>query len=503
MINWWLEWATFYSINVWNGDKFRKLENGDLECYMKVWNNLYEARFDQYWYLCPVATLIDINERKRNVLIWKNLSCIWYLNNKIPEEIKQYCRIWWAGNTQDYTLESINCGKRLTIEPMTIAWHWLISKNLPRSLWFLHLANCLRSGVVSWGLKDADVNRKLKVKNVRDSEWNKISIKKENYWLAGATSDELAAFKRYNNPETWKNHASINWNKNNQYRKIGLSFAPQLVLSSAKYIETSGSVPESSDDSWIITETVKTWDGNLNVSVESVVKSTNWEGKSAEKIRSVSDIKAELWDIDYNNLNFEDFQDGVEVNWIQKLWIRMDGFGFREFNWNVIIWKWVDWWISEWVVLRKNGDKYIWWLTWWDNYTVNGEPAVIRHWNGEMKYADGAEYNWEFKNDAIFTWVFEHEWIKLDLHDGKLVWENWEKLTQVVNGNGVEYRLKQLCEWLKDVKSVDWNFLWHSIVLNKIDGTRHGIHFEDRSFGDERILAGWMNDYIEKHKNES
>lgn len=228
----WLTWATFYSAELGtstagNGsERLPVSENGwEKEYIVKLNNNpdnFYKVKVDKEWNLCPLAEEINnklVNKKweaiKSQVLLSNNESCKKYLANKLPDEIKGNCVIWWDSRLNDYTL--ISYGRTLTIEPMTIAWDW-ISKDLSRNLAFLNLTNYIRKFWDQYGNIDPDINKKLKIK------WTKVDkekayIKKEEFWLKEAQDEEISRFKKYNNHEQWED----NWDKkknNTDYRKI-------------------------------------------------------------------------------------------------------------------------------------------------------------------------------------------------------------------------------------------------------------------------------------------
>lgn len=228
----WLTWATFYSAELGtstagNGnERLSTSENGwEKEYIVKLNNNpdnFYKVKVDKEWNLCPLAEEISnklVNKKweaiKSQVLLSNNESCKKYLANKLPDEIKSNCVIWWDSRLNDYTLTSY--GRTLTIEPMTIAWDW-ISKDLSRNLAFLNLTNYIRKFWDKYGNIDPDINKKLKIKWTKvDKE--KVYIKKEEFWLKEAQDEEISRFKKYNNHEQWED----NWDKkknNTDYRKI-------------------------------------------------------------------------------------------------------------------------------------------------------------------------------------------------------------------------------------------------------------------------------------------
>ena len=234
-----LSWATFYLAT--NNESNQPSEGGnreyqrvpewvnDYQCIMKLWNNFYKVDICN-WYLCPVATKLikksdeTYEEDEWGVLFMNNPSCIKYLEQKMPKVGNKYT-IWWSERKNDYNLQSYD--KRLTIEPMTIAWDWISRKGkdnpdyLSKNLAFLNLTNYIRSEWDKHNRPDPDVNRKVdKFKRIRDGK-DKLPIDRSKFWLTNATEQELARFKRYNNWEQWED----DWDKkrkNRPYQKIKL-----------------------------------------------------------------------------------------------------------------------------------------------------------------------------------------------------------------------------------------------------------------------------------------
>ena len=229
----WLPWATFYSVEnqnppiaVWADGKWETRNapaNWDYECLMKMGKDIYKVKVDQQWNLCPVATKFDNklnfkdwSDAREQVLFANNASCMRYLYNKLPNEIKKSdCKILWNSKFQDYTITSY--WKTLTIEPMEIAWDW-ITKDLSRCLAFLNLTNYLRALWDQHGRKDPDVNRDLWVRWIRING-KKVSIDKDSFWLKDATPKELDDFRRDNNREYFYDKWDRKW-KNKNYTKI-------------------------------------------------------------------------------------------------------------------------------------------------------------------------------------------------------------------------------------------------------------------------------------------
>lgn len=180
--NAWLDWATFYSTEVYNGDVPTQDEswpyakapgvesdaeapsNIDYECYVKLSNKpgkLYKVKVDSNKNISPIADEFDLGFSDDNgkllekkVMFANNGSCINYLKNKLPKEVKDSCNIEWNRKVNRYIVRSYKGDKgALTIEPMTIAWKWISRDkdwnfNLSIDLAFIHLTNFIRT---IWG----------------------------------------------------------------------------------------------------------------------------------------------------------------------------------------------------------------------------------------------------------------------------------------------------------------------------------------------------------------
>lgn len=256
-----IQWATFYStINYssemspeWSEASWESSENqpkfteqtnevdGDRIYFMRKGDNIYEIKIDSSGNLCPVAKNVS---SEVPVVFENNESCMRYLLNKLPSEL-QGKNLFFAWDGKDYIMWIWWYKKRITIEPMTIAWFWLKWNGwerwatLTESLAFLNLTNYLRN---VWEYKDVEfrndnpdlklmwndlyvrVNRK---KNVSlDSNWKPLKkwkwlpIDRKQFWL---TEDNgvLQRFIKYNNHEDWND----NWDKktpNKYYKSLKL-----------------------------------------------------------------------------------------------------------------------------------------------------------------------------------------------------------------------------------------------------------------------------------------
>ena len=241
-----IPWATFYYTtvpetenwwpdqeNLWAAPGDSTQSDGELEppktgnikeYYMQISgkSELYKIRLED-WFLYPIITKINpkTGKVKGKDLIANNDSCKCYLQNKLPNKIKTRCNIGWASKAQyweagdNYYLESY--GQKLTIEPMSIAWDW-ISNDLWRNLAFINLTNYISDTWKKHKKPDPDVNRKVdKFRWIKDSNWSRLSINISDFWLDGATDEEKARFKRYNNGEHWDD----NWNKKRKNKDYG------------------------------------------------------------------------------------------------------------------------------------------------------------------------------------------------------------------------------------------------------------------------------------------
>lgn len=235
-----LNWATFYSTQSYNSPvewdwsevqpqlaQSTNQVGWDREYYVRLSSNpddIYKVKVDQNGNLCPIATEIssklnykDGSDVEVKVLFTNNESCLRYLFNKVPDAVKWDIEsIRWDAESQDYMLKSF--GRELSIEPMTIAWDWKVSSDLSKCLAFINLTNYIRSEWESRGKKDPDVNKKLRIKWIKEN-WKKVYIDKERFWLTEATSEEIKNYKKYNNGEKWED----DWDKkkeNKIYKKI-------------------------------------------------------------------------------------------------------------------------------------------------------------------------------------------------------------------------------------------------------------------------------------------
>ena len=244
--NIWLWWrAVFYSAEAqdppleaqdgkWTTEQVPN--NGDYICYLQIDGNpnkTYKVTVDQNWNLCPVATNLS---SKVSVEFENNDSCINYLYNKLPVELKGKVDISRRGS--DYVIWLWKW-EYLTIEPMTIANKW-VWKDLTENLAFLIFTNYLRNERELQDVEFINDNPNLKLEgkelyvrvkkssNVRyDETWVKkmgkrLLVKKETFWLQDASPKSLNNYIKYNNHERWNR----NWDNDEQnkyYRTVRLS----------------------------------------------------------------------------------------------------------------------------------------------------------------------------------------------------------------------------------------------------------------------------------------
>ena len=215
----------------------------------------------------------------------------------------------------------------------------------------------------------------------------------------------------------------------------------------------------------------------------------------------ISDIK--------ENQEFTDFyiDDNGEVIEDWKIIIKVPflGIGFntdywyKKIYWDIFIWHWsVFDIVSDWKAIYTNGDKYIWWLSWWETWFRGlmkwQEGKVVREWEWKMLYADWGKYEWWFKNDNFVDWVFKYHWIEINLKRWKLFvdwmtiwveWNNWE----------IVKTLRKLCDNLHDAKSVKRDNTRESIIIIREFGNEE-IKLNETGFKNWKRLCEWMNKYI-------
>ena len=210
----------------------------DYNCILQVdWqpDKTYWVKVDKDWNLCPVA----INQSSKvRVVFENNRSCIKYLENKLPNELKgKNVDIWRRGS--DYVIWLWKW-EYLTIEPMSIDNKW-VWKDLTENLAFLNLTNYLRNERELQDVEFINDNPNLKLEwnelyvrvkknsNVTYDEnwaivkmWKWLRVDKKTFWLQHASPESLNNYIKYNNNERWNR----NWDNNEQnkyYRTVRLS----------------------------------------------------------------------------------------------------------------------------------------------------------------------------------------------------------------------------------------------------------------------------------------
>ena len=243
---------------------------------------------------------------------------------------------------------------------------------------------------------------------------------------------------------------------------------------------------------------------------------------------------------DLNWITTEDIKkdNKLEINWedVQQLKEWESGYWFRFFQNDVFIWTRKDWRISgEWVAIYKNGNKYIWELSWWDtnNFgatSLNGAPYVLREWEWTTKYPNWSEYKWWFLWDSYTEWTFEYNDIKIDINSWKIkAWTNSFDLNEVFETKKVE-KLCTISNLLKDTVKI-WakqekksnsdsntfssdfpsefwdlwdfwsDFSWdNEIILEKKDWNiqKYKVDFIKR-WVQKEVLEKWLDDYLKEN----
>jgi len=504
----WLTWATFYSAELGtstagnDSERLSVSENGwEKEYIVKLNNNpdnFYKVKVDKEWNLCPLAEEISnklVNKKweaiKSQVLLSNNESCKKYLANKLPDEIKGNCVIWWDSRLNDYTLTSY--GRTLTIEPMTIAWDW-ISKDLSRNLAFLNLTNYIRNFWDQYGKIDPDINKKLKIKWIKVDKQDFL-IRKENLWLEKAQDEEISRFKKYNNHEQWED----NWDKkknNTDYRKIIFPTLQAKPASSAASWGLESWVawwpkPEN-NPTW---ESGRAWESGVSETWRSEV--STWKPESPAETWKLVEISPDLrWmsDFDFKAIQellgdkiFIEKKDGKISYNLEKtkdyLWTMRDK-NWSEFKTNVayisaiqillnssnewdkikIDWKFNDKTKSRVKVFQENFNNNL--PKWSVKLGVDGYPwkdtlAVLL----DNKFGDTVlEWQWHF--DENWKIVFDNGIeIKIDNKNGRKYFEkeeNWETKRY--------YEYRKGMNWLWYKSKINEDHYWFLYVWEFKDG---------------------------------
>ena len=489
-----LNWATFYFGEGYNGEHPAEWQSWnqaeipanwqDYICYMKLSNRpseLYKVKVDKDWNLCPVATKTDNKLKSKDwssleesVLFKNNPSCIDYLKNKLPDEIKEDCKIWWVNSKNDYTLQSY--GRTLTIEPMTIAWDWVCKDNennpnyLSKCLAFINLTNYIRSLWDNYGNKNPDINSDLKVKGIKIN-WKKVHINKDALWLRDATDDEILRFKKYNNHEDWRD----NWDKkgpNRNYKKVDFpnvkvewqvsvhpqKRTPQLDSSTRVAGQATSQLGGGDGQRQIISESIRDNEGTgfylkpkapiYGMENEWAFDGRNWglewiwafDGKGNFKFQD--DVQEHtVWDKTIIKIGEKEF---TKIDSKNGKWITIESFTWNWYqigkSWDVnwfFIWEYNDEIKSlTWRRVFENGAHYEW--QW-------GEG--MENWSGIYSYANWDVYEWQFKNGKLewkWTYTWAKKWIKYtwDFKDDEITkWKfvinfNWQETSYEVENDG-------------------------------------------------------------------
>ena len=489
-----LNWATFYFGEGYNGEHPAEWQSWnqaeipanwqDYICYMKLSNRpseLYKVKVDKDWNLCPVATKTDNKLKSKDwslleesVLFKNNPSCINYLKNKLPDEIKEDCKIWWVNSKNDYTLQSY--GRTLTIEPMTIAWDWVCKDNennpnyLSKCLAFINLTNYIRSLWDNYGNKNPDINSDLKVKGIKIN-WKKVHINKDALWLRDATDDEILRFKKYNNHEDWRD----NWDKkgpNRNYKKVDFpnvkvewqvsvnpqKRTPQLDSSTRVTGQATSQLGGGDGQRQIISESIRDNEGTgfylkpkapiYGMENEWVFGGRTWglewiwafDGKGNFKFQD--DVQEHtVWDKTIIKIGEKEF---TKIDSKNGKWITIESFTWNWYqigkSWDVnwfFIWEYNDETKSLiWRRVFENGAHYEW--QW-------GEG--MENWSGIYSYANWDVYEWQFKNGKLewkWTYTWAKKWIKYtwDFKDDEITkWKfvinfNWQETSYEVENDG-------------------------------------------------------------------
>ena len=149
----WLEWATFYSVNIfvgvvpqteWSWESVEPPKNWDYECLMKLGNNeVYKVKVDQH---CNISPVVENFKSKKRLLLRNNQSCVRYLENKLPD-LDPKPTIKWDRKMDDYVILSYD--KKLSIEPMLIDGR-RVSEKLPSSVSVVDIISIIVIKIAVW-----------------------------------------------------------------------------------------------------------------------------------------------------------------------------------------------------------------------------------------------------------------------------------------------------------------------------------------------------------------
>ena len=463
-------------------NRVEKSENTswDIDAIMVYGKDKYQVKLDRFWNLKPTA--INANSKVK-VLFEK--SCVNYLLNKVPFQIRGDCVIAWNSTMKDYVIRLKGQETGLTIEPIEIDWKWLWT-SLERSLAMLHFTNILRK--TKWiddlpfendnpDLKWDDGKLLVKVKKNKDIKWlsgskHRYPVHLDDYALDFLRTDEVSRknFLKYNNGEDWKD----NWDKKdgNKYVKKPLEWQVQVGVVSSSNTPKSQPIHEPSNAAARepvrtsqYTEVSQSTESQLSLNDspelgEVVVMSTIFKPKNPIVWVGVSENE---WDIgSKKDANFDGlwkFENGKFTFDANVIW--NDGkMSIDEKNYdkvNIEGWIFVGWdkkaftweWYYLWDIIRdknnsgENNIKYLYY---------GGYKDWLRSWKWTRVFENGAKYEWEWK-EWKEEWIWKYTYTNGDTYewafvDGKFEW-NWT------------FTFKEswiTVDWeFKDNKLVSWN----------------------------------------------
>ena len=436
-----------YYVNTWNeaaSEQNNKVdENGDREYLMQVNNETYKVKLDQNWNLKPLA----INyESGAKLLLKNNLSCIAYLQSKIPENLPGSPRIARNPNMEDYVIRSTTDRwvKWLTIEPMTLDGKWLVWSNLWNNLALLNFTNFLRWNENIDNLKFKNDNPDLKLDNgklyVRIKKWTRLAddsksgkwyeVNLSKFWIS---QNALEDFIKYNNSEDWND----NWDKkkdNKGYTKIDFPTisgpaAPAATETTTTTVpitqptvnhENGGNPATTPQHTEITTPAPTTQNTDIFPNVPNLSK------EEKIKLREILSNPLELWNFVGGKFVFKGWLEKTEwsKNYIEvdvgggkKVRINeyqenMNWLWYKKEDWKFYIWEFKEWKYNwEWTRFLSGNAKYIW--EWKDD---------LQNWKWFETHGDWSKYEWSFEN-----WKRKWEWA--------YIWSNWNKFEWTFEGD--------------------------------------------------------------------
>lgn len=461
----------------------------DIDAVMVYGKDKYQVKLDKFWNLKPTA--VNANSKVK-VLFEK--SCVNYLLNKVPSQIRGDCVIAWNSSMKDYVIRLKGQETGLTIEPIEIDWKWLWT-SLEKNLAMLHFTNILRKTKWIDDLPFENDNPDLKwddgkllVKVKKNKEIKKISgskhrypVRLDDYALGFLSNDEMSRenFLKYNNGEDWKD----NWDKKdgNKYVKKPLEW--QLHVS----VVSSGNTPRNgltnatarelvrasqSTDVSHFTESQLSLNNQPELG-EVVFKPKNpivWVGVSENEwdIGSKKDANFDgLWKFENGKFTFDAaviWNDG-KMSVDKKIYdrVNINNWIFVDWDKKAFTWEWYYLWdiITDKNNSGKNNIKYLyygsyenWLRSWkWTRVFENGAKYEWEwkewkeEWIWKYTYTNGDTYVWTFvggKFEWNWTFTFKESWITVDweFKDNKLV--SWN-----VTLNWQYYQVERDEKWLK------------------------------------------------------